>query len=41
MNDEYYQKIAEGVCPRCGERLLYEGGCAHCPSCGFSVCGND
>jgi ribonucleoside-diphosphate reductase alpha chain len=27
-----------GVCPDCGDRLVYENGCAHCRSCGYSRC---
>ncbi len=27
-----------GVCPDCGEKLVYENGCAHCRSCGYSRC---
>lgn len=26
-------------CPECGEKLLHEGGCVICRSCGFSKCG--
>jgi ribonucleoside-diphosphate reductase alpha chain len=25
-------------CPECGEPLINEGGCIHCPSCGWSKC---
>jgi ribonucleoside-diphosphate reductase alpha chain len=27
-----------GVCPDCGDRLVYENGCASCRSCGYSRC---
>lgn len=27
-----------GVCPDCGDRLVYENGCANCRSCGYSRC---
>lgn len=27
-------------CPDCGADLVYEEGCIHCPSCGYSRCGN-
>ncbi len=27
------------VCPNCGEPLIYEEGCMHCRSCGYSKCG--
>ena len=26
-------------CPNCGEALVFEEGCMHCPSCGYSKCG--
>lgn len=26
-------------CPKCGEPLVYQEGCLHCPACGFSRCG--
>lgn len=36
--------ISDGVisyetCPDCGEKLVYEGGCTICHSCGHSACG--
>ncbi|MBQ0137243.1 MAG: adenosylcobalamin-dependent ribonucleoside-diphosphate reductase [Bacteroidales bacterium] len=27
------------VCPNCGEPLVFEEGCMHCRSCGYSKCG--
>lgn len=27
------------VCPQCGEKLINEGGCVHCPACSWSRCG--
>ncbi len=27
-----------GVCPDCGDRLVYENGCVNCRSCGYSRC---
>ena len=27
-----------GVCPDCGSSLIYENGCSHCRSCGYSKC---
>ncbi len=27
-----------GVCPDCGSSLVYENGCSHCRSCGYSKC---
>ena len=26
-------------CPDCGDKLIYQGGCNVCPSCGYSACG--
>ena len=26
-------------CPNCGEKLVFEDGCKHCKSCGYSKCG--
>ncbi len=26
-------------CPNCGEKLVFEDGCKHCRSCGYSKCG--
>lgn len=26
------------TCPECGNKLVNEGGCVHCPSCGWSRC---
>lgn len=36
-----YQKNGEmdEVCPECGEKLIMEGGCKHCPACSWSACG--
>lgn len=31
---ESYEK-----CPECGEKLVFQGGCAQCLTCGFSKCG--
>ena len=28
----------DDVCPECGEKLIREGGCIHCPSCGWGRC---
>lgn len=27
------------LCPECGEPLVFEEGCMHCPKCGYSKCG--
>jgi len=32
-------QYAEADCPECGEKLVYQGGCATCVSCGYSQCG--
>ncbi len=29
----------DGFCPLCGEKLVFEGGCATCRACGWSRCG--
>lgn len=29
---------SEDKCPECGSNLVYEGGCKHCPNCGYSKC---
>lgn len=26
------------LCPECGEKMRFEGGCVFCPSCGYSKC---
>lgn len=31
--------VSHEVCPDCGEKLVYEGGCTICKNCGFSRCG--
>jgi len=35
---EQTQKDGDGLCPECGARLVFEGGCASCYSCGYAVC---
>jgi ribonucleoside-diphosphate reductase alpha chain len=30
--------LFKGACPECGGRIVHEGGCAVCHSCGFSEC---
>ncbi len=30
--------ISHEVCPDCGEKLVYEGGCTICKNCGYSRC---
>ena len=32
-------EIAAEKCPNCGEKLVFEDGCKHCKSCGYSKCG--
>lgn len=34
-----HELIKGDVCPTCGAPLVYEEGCIHCVSCGFSKCG--
>ena len=29
----------KAICPDCGEKLIFEGGCNICKSCGYSKCG--
>ena len=29
---------AEGLCPECGEPLVFEGGCNSCKNCGWTKC---
>lgn len=31
--------ITDDTCPECGNKLVFENGCKHCPSCGYSQCG--
>lgn len=26
------------TCPECGNIMVHAGGCAYCPSCGYSCC---
>jgi ribonucleoside-diphosphate reductase alpha chain len=28
----------DDICPECGEKLIREGGCIHCPNCGWGKC---
>ena len=28
-----------GQCPECGNLLIYQEGCQHCPACGYTRCG--
>jgi ribonucleoside-diphosphate reductase alpha chain len=32
------RSVEATFCPECGATLEHEGGCVHCPSCGYSVC---
>ncbi len=32
-------QVSGQACPNCGEPLIYEEGCMHCRSCGYSRCG--
>lgn len=29
---------SESICPECGEKLVFEGGCSSCKNCGYSKC---
>lgn len=31
--------VTDDTCPECGNKLVFENGCKHCPSCGYSQCG--
>ena len=33
------EKIEAGICPTCGNKLVFEDGCKSCKHCGFSLCG--
>ena len=33
------KRMQEITCPDCGAKLIFQGGCAVCPSCGWSMCG--
>jgi hypothetical protein len=35
--DCHYYNAA--TCPDCGQGMIRQGGCFHCPGCGFSSCG--
>jgi ribonucleoside-diphosphate reductase alpha chain len=44
-NDESEDKVVQSIsqntnndCPECGEKVIYEGGCNICKSCGWSKC---
>ena len=30
--------ISQGICPECGEKLFFEGGCMTCHACGWTKC---
>lgn len=32
------RKVLPAKCPDCGGRLIYAGGCAFCPACGWDLC---
>jgi len=38
MKDEIKEKTDKGICPECGAKLIYQGGCKFC-NCGYEVCG--
>lgn len=31
--------VSHEKCPDCGDKLIYQGGCNICSSCGYSACG--
>lgn len=33
------KEVIGEVCPDCGGKLIFENGCRHCSSCGYSACG--
>lgn len=33
----YFHKKADS-CPECGQTVIMQEGCKHCPSCGWSKC---
>lgn len=37
-HDEYHYYNA-ATCPDCGQGMVRQGGCFHCPGCGYSSCG--
>ena len=32
-------EVSGEKCPECGGNMIFEGGCSHCESCGYSKCG--
>ena len=37
MSDE--EKLKNGICPTCGNQIIFSDGCKSCSWCGFSACG--
>lgn len=37
--EKYDEALQQGKCPECGAELIFEGGCMHCPECGWEACG--
>lgn len=35
----YDDMIMRGICPDCGNDLVFTGGCKTCMTCGFDICG--
>ena len=38
LNKYLKDGVTDEVCPDCGEKIVREGGCKHCSSCGWSAC---
>ena len=34
---KYFHKKVDS-CPECGQQVIMQEGCKHCPSCGWSKC---
>jgi uncharacterized Zn finger protein (UPF0148 family) len=38
--EELIQKMLDvDTCPDCGNKLMHQEGCIHCPECGWGKCG--
>ena len=38
VKKDFPKETSFGICPECGEPLVFEGGCNSCKSCGYSKC---
>lgn len=36
--DETEHAIKKGLCPCCGQKLVFQEGCMHCVACGWGRC---